>query len=172
LWSHSSPQRASERCTPWLAPTRTPPDRRAWRTTAGDRVSVRSATRRVVARLLPRLREVAAAYTLALIRRILTRKHPSLLDLEDRPATYEDVGREGAWQEPDPSSPLARSLYEQVMLDAMEGRPIRSGGRRWRPVGTSGWTRVRYRSEDGRDRTFSVDELVRLRERRSHPRLR
>jgi hypothetical protein len=156
----------------WLArfscfepdPFRTSPDRRAWRTTTGDRVSVRTAARRVVARLLPRIREFAAPDTVMLIRRVLIRRHPSLLDLEDRPATYEDVGREGVWQEPDPSRPLARSLYEQVMLDAMDGRPIRTGGRRWRPVGTTGWTRVRYRSDDGRVRTFSVDELVRIRE--------
>jgi hypothetical protein len=157
----------------WLArsscfepdPFRTPPDRRAWRTTAGDDVSVRQATRRVVARLLPRIREVAAPDTVALIRRVLTRRHPSLLDLEDRPATYEDVGRDGPWREPDPQSPLPRSLYEQVMLDVVDGRPIRLAGRRWRPVATSGWTRVRYRSDDGRTRTFSVDELVRLRDR-------
>jgi hypothetical protein len=106
---------------------------------------------------------VAAPDTVKLIRRVLMRRHPSLLDLDDRPATYEDVGRDGPWREPDPASPLPRSLYEQVMLDVMGGRPIRADGRRWRPVATSGWTRVRYRSDDGRTRTFSVDELVRLR---------
>jgi len=155
----------------WLArfscfdpdPFQARPDDRAWRTTRGDSVSVRSATRRVVARLLPRIREVAAPETVLLIRRVLARRHPSLLDMDDRPATYDDVGRDGPWHEPDPTSPLPRSLYEQVMLDVMEGRPVRAGGRRWRPVATSGWTRVRYRSEDGRTRTFSVDELVRLR---------
>jgi hypothetical protein len=155
----------------WLArftcfepdPFRTPPDRRAWRTTTGDDVSLRQATRRVVARLLPRIRQVAATDTITLIRRVLARRHPSLLDLEDRPATYDDVGRDGPWREADPASPLPRSLYEQVMLDVMDGRPIRTGGRRWKPVATSGWTRVRYRSDDGRTRTFSVDELVRLR---------
>jgi hypothetical protein len=157
----------------WLArftcydpdPFRTPPDERAWQTTTGDRVSLRQATRRVVARLMPRIREVAAPDTITLIRRVLSRRHPSLLDLEDRPGNYEDVGRDGPWREPDPASPLPRSLYEQVMLDVMEGRTIRAAGRRWRPVATSGWTRVRYRSDDGRTRTFSVDELVRLRAR-------
>jgi hypothetical protein len=155
----------------WLArfscfepdPFRTPPDQRAWRTTRGEAVSVRRASRRVVARLLRRIRAVAAADTVTLIRRVLTRHHPSLLDLDDRPATYEDVGRDGPWREPDPSSPLPRSLYEQVMLDVMDGRPIRAAGRRWRPVATAGWTHVRYRSDDGALRTFSVDELVRIR---------
>jgi hypothetical protein len=156
----------------WLArfscfepsPFQTPPDRRAWKTTRGEAVSVRQAGRRVAARLMRRIRAVAAPDTVALIRRVLARRHPSLLDLDDRPATYEDVGRDGPWREPDPSSPLPRSLYEQVMLDVMDGRPIRAAGRRWRPVATAGWTHVRYRSEDGRVRTFSVDELVRLRE--------
>jgi hypothetical protein len=155
----------------WLArhscfepdPFRTRPDEAAWRTTAGDQVSVRSAARRVVARLMPRLREVAAPATITLIRRILARRHPSLLDLDDRPATYEDVGRDGPWREEDPSSPLPRSLYEQVMLDVMAGRPIQAAGRRWRPVATTGWTRVRYRSTDGASRVFSVDQLARLR---------
>lgn len=158
----------------WLArfscfepnPFRTPPDRRAWRTTRGEQVSVRRAARRVAVRLLPRLRAVAAPETVTLIRRVITRRHPSLLDLDDRPATYEDVGRDGPWREPDRSRPLPRSLYEQVMLDVMDGRPLRTAGRRWRPVVTRGWTHVRYRSDDGQERTFSVDELVRLRQDR------
>lgn len=161
----------------WLArfscfdpdPFRASPDERGWRTTTGDAVSVRGASRRVVARLLPRLREVAAPETIELIQKVLTRRQPSLLDLDDRPATYEDVGRDGPWREPDPASPVPRSLYEQVMLDVMDGRPVRVDGRRWRPVGTRGWTRVRYRSDDGRTRTFSVDELVRLRPPRGGP---
>jgi hypothetical protein len=155
----------------WLAryscfdpdPFRLSPDEAAWTTHGGARVSVRAATRQVVGLLMPRLRTVAAPDTVRLIRRVLARRHPSLLDLEDRPATYEDVGRGGPWREPNPRSPLPRSLYEQVMLDVMRGRPVWSQGRRWRPVATSGWTRVRYRSDDGRVRTFSVDELVRVR---------
>ena len=59
---------------------------------------------------------------------------------------------------------MVRSAYEEVMRDAMAGRPIRVDGEVYRPVGTSGWTRVRYRSDGGRTRVFSVDELVRLRE--------
>jgi hypothetical protein len=155
----------------WLAryscfnpdPFRTHPDARAWRTTKGDHVSVRSGSRRVIARLMRRLKAVAAPETVRLIRRILARQHPSLLDLDDRPTTYEDVGRDGPWREADPSSPLPRSMYEQVMLDVLAGRPLRAGGRRWRPVGTRGWTRVRYRSEDGLTRDFSVDQLANLR---------
>jgi hypothetical protein len=155
----------------WLAryscfepdPFRARPDEAAWHTAGGDRVSVRSATRSVVARLLPRLREIATPDTLALIRRVLARRRASLLDLDDRPEAYEDVGRDGPWREPDPAAPVPRSAYEQVMLDVMAARPIVAAGRRWRPVATAGWTHVRYRSEDGRVRIFSVDQLTKLR---------
>jgi hypothetical protein len=155
----------------WLArfscfdpdPFRTPPDDAEWETTRGERVSVRRASRAVVGRLLPRIRAIAAPDTIRLIAAVLARRRRSLLDLEDRPKEYEDVGRDGPWREPDPLSPVPRSSYEQVMLDVMSGRPIHVGGRRWRPVATSGWTRVRYRSDDGLTRTFNVDQLARLR---------
>jgi hypothetical protein len=156
----------------WLArfscfdpdPFRIPPGTRAWRTTRGDTVSVRSATRRVVSRLLPALRAIATAETLAVIRGVTAGRRRSLLDLPDRPATYEDVGRDGPWRETDPASPLPRSRYEQVMLDVIRGRPIHAGGRRWRPVGTHGWTHARYRADDGVTRIFSVEQLARLRQ--------
>lgn len=155
----------------WLArytcydpdPFRSDPDARLWRTTKGDRVSVRSASRRVVARLAPMLRRLAAEDTRRIIALVLLGRMPSLLDLPDRPEAYEDVGKLCVWQEPDPARPLGRSSYEQVMRDAMAGRPIRVDGRVYRPVGTTGWTRVRYRTDGGETRTFSVDELVRLR---------
>jgi hypothetical protein len=155
----------------WLAhascfdsdPFQTPPDRRVWRTGGGEVLSTRAAARRVVRAMSRSLREVAAPDTLRFIRQVLARRQPSLLDFDDRPAAYEDVGRPCLWQEPDPERPLPRSLYEQVMLDALEGRPIRVAGRRWVPVATRGWTRIQYRSDDGRTRIFTVDELVRIR---------
>lgn len=156
----------------WLAryscydpdPFRSPPDATLWRTTRGDQVSVRGATRRVVTRLSPVLRRIAGDGTRRMIGLVLVRRLPSLLDLPDRPEAYEDVGRLCVWREPDPRRPLDRSAYEQVMRDAMAGRPIRVDGHVYRPVGTTGWTHVRYRTDAGRMRTFSVDELVRLRE--------
>lgn len=154
----------------WLAhascfdpdPFRAPPDGAYWTTLTGERVSVRRVSRIAVARLLRRIREVAAPETMRLIGLVLNRRLPSLLDLPDRPDAYEDVGRLCLWEEPDPDRPLDRSLYEEVMRDAMAGRSILVDGRRYRPVGTSGWTRVRYRDRGGNVRTFSVDELARL----------
>lgn len=155
----------------WLAhascfdpdPFRASPDGSYWTTRAGERVSVRRVARIAVARLLPRIRAVAAPETMRLIGLVLTRRLPSLLELDDRPAAYEDVGRLCLWEEPDPRRPLDRSLYEEVMRDAMAGRPIQVDGRTYHPVGTTGWTRVRYRDRRGNVRTFSVDELARLR---------
>lgn len=140
------------------------PDAAHWTTVTGETVSVRRAARIAVGRLLRRIREVAPPETLRLIGLVLTQRLPSLLDLPDRPAAYDDVGRLCLWEEPDPARPLERSLYESVMRDAMAGRPIRVDGRTYHPVGTSGWTRVRYRGPAGRERTFSVDELARLKQ--------
>ena len=153
----------------WLAryscydpdPYRSSPDAQLWRTTTGDRVSVRSAARRVVARLTPVLRRLASDEARRTIGLVMLRRRPSLLDLPDRPPAYEDVGRACVWREG--PVPVVRSAYEEVMRDAMAGRPIRVDGEVYRPVGTSGWTHVRYRTDGGRTRTFSVDELVRLR---------
>ena len=158
----------------WLAqagsfeanPFATPPHEDRWSTRDGRRVSLREIARVTVAGLWSRIREVAAPDTADLMERIILGKHPSLLDLEDRPAAYENVGRLCEWREPDLWRPIPRSLYEQAMRDAVTRRPLVADGRRWVPVGTQGWTRVLYESEDGRRRVFSVDELVRLRGRR------
>lgn len=147
-------------------PFRTPPDSPRWSTRGGRVVSMRDVARRTVAPLLDRIRATAEPETVDLIERVLVGQHPSLLDLEDRPAAYEDVGKLCHWQERDPRRPLPRSLYEQVMRDAITRRPLVADGRRWLPIGTHGWTRVLYRSDDGQRRVFTVDELVRLRRSR------
>ena len=144
-------------------PFATHPDARVWRTTGGATLSTRGVARRTVARLRPRIRAVAAPDTVRLMEALLDRRHPSLLDLDDRPAPYEDVGRACLWEEQDPARPLPRSLYEQAMRDAATGRPLDVSGQRWLPVAVEGWTRVLYRDAAGRRRLFSVDELVRLR---------
>ena len=145
------------------SPFETSPDEAIWELADGSRASMREIGRRVTRLLERELDAIAAPDTVALIRKILAGHHPSLLDLDDRPATYEDVGRLRLWREP--RRPLPRSLYEQVMLDATARVPLLAEGRRWLPVATRGWTRVLYERDDGRRRLFSVDELVRLRRR-------
>ncbi|HSH46455.1 MAG TPA: hypothetical protein VK966_11490 [Longimicrobiales bacterium] len=155
----------------WLArfscfdpdPFRSPPNEALWRTTTGERVSVRGAARRVVSRLLPRVRELTTTRTRRFMEGVLLGRLPSLLDLEDRPSSYEDVGHLCGWHEPDPAHPVTRSRYEQVMLDAVSGRPVDVDGVAYRPVATRGWTRFRCRSDGGGTRTFSLEELARLR---------
>lgn len=145
-------------------PFQVPVDAPRWKLATEERVSMRQAARRVVDRLRDRIRAIAEPETVTFIDAVLTRRHPSLLDLDDRPAAYEDVGRLCMWHERDRSRPLPRSLYERVMLDATQGQPLVMRGQRWKPVRTEGWTRVLYqRDGDGRRRVFTVDELVRLR---------
>lgn len=152
----------------WLAhrdcyrrnPFTTPPGAAVWRTWRGDVLSMRGIARRVVMRLLPRIRQVAQPSTVRLLGSVLSGRLASFLDQPERPSAYLDVGRACAWREPDPRRTLEPSEYERVMRSALAGEPILVEGREYRPEGTEGWTRIRYRDGAGRSRLFTVEELA------------
>ncbi len=100
-------------------------------------------------------------FTFKLIESVISGRAPSLLDLDDRPPEYEDVGRLCAWDNLFPESVLARSRYERVLMRAISGRKLILGGARYRPVGMRGWSEVVFRrDEDGTRHVFSIDVLV------------
>ncbi len=100
--------------------------------------------------------------TLQLIRRVLQGRAPSLLDLPDRPAAYNDVGRLCRWGNLFPTSKLGRSRYERVVTRAIGGKRLFLDGRWFVPVGMHGWSHVIFRGErGGTTRTYSMDYLVR-----------
>lgn len=84
----------------------------------------------------------------------------SLLELDDRPPAYEDVGRLCAWDTRSAPAQLARSRYEQVVIRALSGRPLRLPGGYLHPVGMSGWSAVVFRHQDGRREVVAIDDLV------------
>jgi hypothetical protein len=87
---------------------------------------------------------------------------PSLLELQDRPPAYEQVGRLCDWPDLFPVRALPRSRYERVLIRAISGEPLRLGADRYRPVGMRGWSHVVFVRE--RDRTrlaLSLDFLLR-----------
>jgi hypothetical protein len=87
---------------------------------------------------------------------------PSLLQLDDRPRAYEQVGRLCDWPDLFPVRALPRSRYERVLIRAISGQPLHLAGDRYRPVGMRGWTHVVFVRE--RDRTrhaLSLDALLR-----------
>lgn len=127
----------------------------------GTITSIREIANRIVRRFWLPIRRISDPFTFRLIASIMTGRAPCLLDLSDRPPEYEDVGRLCAWDNLFPERALSRSRYEQVLIRAISGQPLRLEGRWFRPVGMVGWSAVVLRDENGRQRrTMPVDALV------------
>jgi len=153
----------------WLAraecfpadPFRTPADAPVWPTAAGPR-SLRGIGRALFVAFRPAIRRIADPFSYRLLESIFLRHAPVLLDLPDRPAAYDDVGRLCRWDDLFPERALSRSLYERVLIHAIAGDLLRQDGRSWRPVGMHGWSEVVFeRVPDRTRRTVPVDDLVR-----------
>ncbi|HET8677810.1 MAG TPA: hypothetical protein VFO63_18565 [Blastocatellia bacterium] len=104
---------------------------------------------------------VADQFTFRLIESVLGGRAPSLLELDDRPPEYEDVGRLCRWDNLFPERDLARSRYERVLMRAISGRKLWIAGERYTPTGMRGWSQVIFRRDaDNSRHLFSIDHLV------------
>jgi hypothetical protein len=123
-------------------------------------LSLRQIARRIFHHFRWPVARIADPLTFRLIGAVLTGRAPSLLELPERPAAYEDVGRLCTWDHSfDVSTP--RSRYERVLLAALSGTPLRLGRQVLTPLGTQGWSRVVFRREwDGRRQTMTLDSLL------------
>ncbi|HUH12519.1 MAG TPA: hypothetical protein VMK65_05395 [Longimicrobiales bacterium] len=153
----------------WLArwdcypanPFQADPDEAAWRTTAGDTMSLRAIAGRITRRFWRSIRRVSDPFTFRLIGSVMRGKAPSLLDLDDRPPEYEDVGRLCNWNDLFPPSELSRSRYERVLIHAIAGRRLHMEGHGYTPVGMRGWSQVVFRRDGGPERyLYSIDYLL------------
>jgi hypothetical protein len=133
-----------------------------WRTTSGRTLSLRRVALATAAPFRDSIRNVADAFSERLLFAILRGESPSLLDLPDRPAAYDDAGREACWAPWASSARLARSVYEKVFLDLTSGRPVKVGGERLTPTQVKGWYHVILRAPGGEERMLSIDQLARL----------
>jgi hypothetical protein len=123
-------------------------------------LSLRQIARRIFHHFRWPIARVADPLTLRLIGAVLTGRAPSLLELPERPAAYEDVGRLCTWDHSFGIS-TARSRYERVLLAALSGAPLRLGRQVLTPLGTQGWSRIVFRREgDGRRQTMTLDALL------------
>jgi hypothetical protein len=143
-------------------------DERLWETrnVRGDApggvavLSLRQIARRIFHQFRWPIARLADPFTLRLIGAVLSGRAPSLLDLSERPAAYDDVGRLCRW-EPGLESRLARSRYERILIQALSGTPLRIGRHRLIPLGTRGWSRVVFKRDgDGRRHLLSLDALL------------
>ena len=125
------------------------------------RLSLRQIAHAVYRAFHTPVRRLSDPFSTRLIRSVLTGRAPSLLDLDDRPAAYEDVGRLCTWDDLFPEAQLARSRYERVLIRAISGRRLRLHGDEYTPTGLRGWSEVVFRRErDGTRHAFAIDYLV------------
>ena len=134
---------------------------RMWPATTGEWLSLREMAGRTTRVFWDSIRALGDPLSLQLIAAIMRGRAPSLLELQDRPAAYEDVGRLCRWNDLFPITLLPRSRFERVLVHAIAGRRVRMDGSWHRPVGVRGWTHVVFRRErDGVRRVMSLDEML------------
>jgi hypothetical protein len=131
-----------------------------WPTEGHGELSLRDIAGRTVHHFLRSIRRISDPFTFRLIGAVMSGRSPSLLDLEDRPPEYEDVGKLCTWDEQVPLAQLARSRYERVVIRAVSGQQLRRNGQRLRPVGMSGWSAVVFERDDQRREIIAIDDLI------------
>ncbi|MFI5227738.1 MAG: hypothetical protein ACHQWU_01640 [Gemmatimonadales bacterium] len=133
-----------------------------WPTRGGETLSLRQIAHRVTRRFWPSISRLGDPRSLRLITSVMRGNTASLLELEDRPPSYESVGRLCTWANLFPLRALPRSRYERVFIRAIAREPLRVEKDWYTPVGMRGWSHVLFRrNRDGTRHTFSLDYLLR-----------
>ncbi len=136
-------------------------DAPVWETTDGRRLSLRGIAGLTVKHFWHPVRRISDPFTFRLIGSVMRGRAPSLLDLDDRPPAYEDVGRLCTWDQLFPERELSRSRYERVLIRAISGQKLWLEGHRYTPTGMRGWSEVVFRRDDDRSRhVFGIDYLL------------
>jgi hypothetical protein len=135
-----------------------------WEVLNGESLSLREIAGRITKRFWSSIRQFADPFTLQLIGGVMAGRHPSLLELADRPPSYESVGHLCAWEDSlFPEEALPRSRYERVLMRAIHGERLQLGkGESYTPTGMRGWSHVIFRRDRDRSKhVFSLDYLLR-----------
>ncbi|HEY0038442.1 MAG TPA: hypothetical protein VGB66_17210 [Longimicrobium sp.] len=136
-------------------------DEPVWNVRDGRKLSLRSIAGLTVKSFWHPIRRISDPFTFRLIGSVMRGRAPSLLDLDDRPHEYEDVGRLCTWDNLFPERELSRSRYERVLIRAISGQKLTMNGRRYTPTGMRGWSAVVFRGDDDRRRhVFGIDYLL------------
>jgi hypothetical protein len=136
-------------------------DSPVWDTTDGRTMSLRSIAGLITKTFWHPIRRISDPWTFRLIGSVMRGRAPSLLDLDERPAEYDDVGRLCTWDNLFPENQLSRSRYERVLIRAISGQKLWMHGRRYTPTGMRGWSSVVFRADDdGSRHVFGIDYLL------------
>ncbi len=136
-------------------------DEDKWTMVDGREMTLREMAGQITKHFWPDIRRYSDPFTLRLIGSVMKGRAPSLLDLEDRPAGYEDVGRLCTWDNLFPERVLPRSQYERVLIRAISGDKLHMDGEWYTPTGMRGWSRVIFRRKaDNSRHIFSLDYLL------------
>lgn len=134
-----------------------------WAVRHGQPLSLREIAGRITRYFWPTIARYADPFSLRLIGAVMAGRSPSLLELADRPPSYESVGRLCEWEDLFPEEELPRSRYERVITRAIHGDRLHLGDGDWyTPTGMRGWSHVVFRRERDRSKhVFSLDYLLR-----------
>jgi len=144
-----------------------------WRTRDGRTMSLREIAHEIASHFRESIRRVADPFSVRLLDSVLRGETPSLLDLDERPAAYDDVGHASRWGSVLPelmnfamlmheeSRRLTRSGYEKVFLNLGRLRHIRLAGEELTPIKIRGWYHSIFRAPNGEERLLSIDQLLR-----------
>ncbi len=142
-------------------PFTTDVDDAVWPLQNGDQMSLREMAGKTTRVFWDSICEFGDPVSLRLIAGVMRGRAPSLLEMDDRPAAYEDVGRLCTWDDLFPLTLLPRSRYERVLSNAISGRRVHIAGAWHKPIGVRGWTHVVLRREaDGARRVRSLDDML------------
>lgn len=136
-------------------------NRRDWLLADGRRASLRQIACETLGAFAPAVRRFAGRATFTHLREVLEGKARSLLDLDEGPPAYQDVGRSVDWGRRT-GRPLPRSAYERVMQRVISHQPLQIGRSRYVIDRMPGWYEFVFRNvRTGTRRTFNLDELAR-----------
>jgi hypothetical protein len=124
-------------------------------------MSLREIGARIFSAFLRPIARIADSFTLRLIHAVLTGRTPSMLELPDRPDSYDDAGRLCKWDNQYTESALRRSRYERILMHAIAGDELKLYGRNLKPVAMRGWSNVVFVDGDPRRRRIiPIDMLL------------
>jgi hypothetical protein len=137
------------------------PNAPTWLARDQRRLSLRQIASETAEPFRKALREFASAEVVRHIFAVLDGLARSLLDFDERPHRYEDVGRVIDWNRRAMIRNLPRSKYEQVIHRIITNRPIQVGASSYRPERMRGWYEIVFRNlRTGHRRVFNLDDLV------------